>query len=210
MQYVLTLMLLASPLLADAQLKWKKIPVYKVNLTGPEYSTQAEVARENPRIDPKLRHTYYWIRSQEIHHSRGDFGGRLLHGEYAVFYRSQNLKEKGFFHKGLKSGQWKKWHISGELNEVQHYKHGRKHGVFLVYSATGKPKTQATYKNGKLHGKYTDYKGSLPHTIVYKKGKVMPLKAPKTGDNASKAKEQTTKTKTREKDPVRKSNKKPN
>ena len=43
--------------------------------------------------------------------TQGGYNGRLLNGDFRVFYPNKNLKENGNYQFGLKEGTW----ISGDL-----------------------------------------------------------------------------------------------
>jgi len=136
------------------------------------------VKDKNTRLQPQC--TYYWYKNQKVHFSRGDYEGQLLHGDYAVFYRSKNLKEKGTFDKGLKEGTWKSWYPNGEIASRTNWKKGRLHGVKITYSETGKLLSIDHYKKGKLHGtsEQFDADGTSVTAQQYKKGIVLEAPLP--------------------------------
>ena len=45
---------------------------------------------------------YFWFLKNEIHVTRGGYGGKLLHNGFTSHYLSNSLKEKGRFYYGLK------------------------------------------------------------------------------------------------------------
>jgi antitoxin component YwqK of YwqJK toxin-antitoxin module len=77
---------------------------------------------ENPDIKPDL--FYYWYSANAIHSTQGGFSGQLLNGRYTEYYLNKNLKEQGFFKKGLKSGIWKTWNEDGIIKQTSNWKLG--------------------------------------------------------------------------------------
>jgi antitoxin component YwqK of YwqJK toxin-antitoxin module len=67
---------------------------------------------------------YYWCRNNVIHSTQGGIGGPLLDGHYIAFYPDKNLKEEGFFKKGLKDGEWKTWDRKGALTSSVDWDNG--------------------------------------------------------------------------------------
>lgn len=82
------------------------------------------VAEEDITIRPDLSRNYYWFKKDTILSTIGGFGGRLLNGNYTVYYPDKNLRESGQFHYGLKDGEWKIWNPDGTLHQVTRWKRG--------------------------------------------------------------------------------------
>jgi hypothetical protein len=72
--------------------------------------------------------TYYWFSKDSIFTTAGGYSGRLLHGEYKVFYPDKSLRESGYFRYGLKDGPWKTWYPDGSLESVVYWKKGNEKG----------------------------------------------------------------------------------
>ncbi|HXB10133.1 MAG TPA: hypothetical protein VNW04_23580 [Puia sp.] len=72
--------------------------------------------------------TYFWFRKDSIFTTKGDYAGRLLHGEYKVFYPDKSLRESGNFHYGLRVGEWKTWYPDGSLQSITWWKKGEETG----------------------------------------------------------------------------------
>ena len=176
--------MLCATLSVDAQKLGKLAETYTVSLSSRDYSTEVEISVKDIKVNTKLQRTYYWFKAQEIHQSRGDYEGKLLHGNYTTFYRSKNLKEKGVFDKGLKNGEWKSWYPDGEIKEVSHWKEGQKHGTMATYDEEGNLLTLITYRKGKLHGPAKEFSNGVETShIDYKKGDVViPKVKPETAD----------------------------
>jgi hypothetical protein len=82
------------------------------------------VAPEDKIIKPVETKIYYWFNRDTILHTTGGFGGRLLNGEYKVYYPDKSLRESGWFFYGLKDGDWRTWNPDGSLLKVIHWKKG--------------------------------------------------------------------------------------
>jgi hypothetical protein len=82
------------------------------------------VAPEEKLIKLVETKVYYWFNRDTILHTTGGFGGRLLNGEYKVYYPNKSLHESGWFFFGLKDGDWRTWNPDGSLLKVIHWKKG--------------------------------------------------------------------------------------
>lgn len=110
---------------------------------------------------PKSFKTYYWYRSKAVHHTAGNYEGKLLDGEYSVFYPSDNLAVKGAFRKGLRNRKWQKWYENGRTKEISFYKMGKRKGVFVAYDSIGNILLKVLIKMGE------DIKSGLLRVIAY-------------------------------------------
>lgn len=137
-----------------------KIPKQHIPVINHGFRTLVQVYDGDKRIkNPDNDRFYFWLKAKEIHATEGGYEGDLLHGEYTVFYVSENLKEKGVFHMGLKTGTWKQWHENGEIKEISNWKNGLMSGTITGYDETGKIIYKTHYRRGELDGKqyyYTD------------------------------------------------------
>jgi hypothetical protein len=102
-------------------------------------------------------HYYFWFKSDTILVTRSGFDGKLLHGEYKVFYPNKNLKEQGNFKNGLKTGEWKSWHNNGEIQSVSHWRKGRKDGKLEEYDINGYKIRTAQFNNDSLFRNKQEY-----------------------------------------------------
>lgn len=114
---------------------------------------------------------YYWYHSDTILITRNGFDGKLLHGEYKVFYPNKNIKESGAFMHGLKTSEWKAWFSNGELESVSHWKAGRKTGQLQEFTPDGQKLRTSEYKNDKLSGYMISYAGdTVVNKTLYRDG----------------------------------------
>lgn len=142
---------------------------------------------------------YFWLLKGDIHHTQGDFEGRLLHGTYCVFSPTNQLLEKGNMNLGLKEGFWKKWHNNGQLKEVVYWKKGKKKGKCFRYNSSGEIISIGKYVNNKLHGKKKIFEnGKIVAKEYYKDGK---LKVKKVRITENKETEKNKVRKVKEKQP---------
>ena len=100
------------------------------------------VADADKVIKPEITKRYFWFRKDSILSTDGDFGGRVLNGEYKVYYPDKSLKEAGQFRYGLKDGDWKAWNPDGSLQAVVHWKKGEERASD-TYNAPKKKKKHA-------------------------------------------------------------------
>ncbi|WP_259071779.1 toxin-antitoxin system YwqK family antitoxin [Mucilaginibacter sp. X4EP1] len=96
----------------------------KVRIPQSDKTIVAEINEVSAVPSPKANLVYYWYYANGIHSTQGGFSGKLLDGQYSEFYLSKNLKEQGFFKKGLKQGPWKSWNEDGTLKEQTKWKNG--------------------------------------------------------------------------------------
>jgi len=78
------------------------------------------------KSEPKIKNDryYFWYLNNLIHSTQGGYNGKLLNGHYIAFYPDKNLKEEGYFKKGLKDGEWKAWNRKGDLTGVTTWNDG--------------------------------------------------------------------------------------
>jgi len=123
----------------------------------PDANLKFQVYRKHANKPANQGIPYYWYKFNEIHITQGGYEGKLLHGSYSSFYRSNNLKEKGKFKKGLKEGKWISWYENGRIMETVHWRNGMKHGSYKMFNEKGGVTLEAKYKKGLLHGTMTSY-----------------------------------------------------
>lgn len=178
MRTFLTLILIFTGFLSEAQkilIPKNRIPVHQADFFAWVEVYDGEIKTSSLENNK----TYYWIKAKQIHTSKGGYYGELLHGEYTALYKTDALKEKGKYSKGLKTGEWKEWHPNGELLCISHWKNGLPKGSFCYYNTSGKITRREWYKNGLLHGKQMTYTDSIETITKYRKGKAVQTKTPK-------------------------------
>ena len=114
---------------------------------------------------------YYWVSNDSIYKTQGNFSGKLLHGNYMIFYPSGQLKTKGCFHFGLKDGEWMYWNIYGTLQKTENWKAGLKDGETKIYNVEGRLISVTNFKEGLKHGWAINYDNTeIREKIRFKKG----------------------------------------
>jgi hypothetical protein len=183
--------------------------VYTVYINYPDYSIRTEVSSASQKINASRELEYYWYASNKIYHTHGGCDGKILNGQFASFYLSNNLKEKGTFKKGLKNGDWIAWFENGHISETSEWKSGRLHGTYSVYNEKGEIVSESTYRNGRLNGYRKTYEqGVLKEQQRYRHGKeiVKATKEPKKAKQENTAGDQEQKVKKGTKEKVKKEN----
>lgn len=118
----------------------------------------------------KLKHfadgrIYYWYKTGDIHQSRSQVGGYVLHDAYSKYYKSKQLAEKGAFDYGLKNGEWRTWHENGNPNTIIEWKKGRRNGLYVKYEENGALLQSGYYSNNKKAKTWINYRSK--DTIFY-------------------------------------------
>lgn len=133
----------------QAQSAVKDLISHKVRLNYTDHTVVTYVKPTSDiRVSNDLR--YYWFSGQDIHSSQGGYSGKLLNGYYEDFYLNKNLREAGWFSKGLKYGLWKNWNEQGVLIEECSWSNGKKNGTYYRYDTQGKLKEKGRYANDSL------------------------------------------------------------
>jgi hypothetical protein len=120
----------------------QKIPLQHVDYNEVFY------VLENNKVKPKHELQYFWFKSKEVHQSFGACEGKPLDGEYKSFYKSQQLRSKGEFEKGLKDGDWTYWDEKGQITKQEQYKNGLLHGEVSEFVEDSLVKSK--FKSGEL------------------------------------------------------------
>jgi antitoxin component YwqK of YwqJK toxin-antitoxin module len=125
----------------------------------------------NRRVKSKSKSEYFWFRSGKIRRTEGEFGGKLLNGEYELFGPDSELFQKGQFRKGMKKGTWKSWHPNGALAEIEKYRQGKKSGKVNSFEPGGKLRLSTRYSHGKKSGREKEFKNGIKSALrKYKDG----------------------------------------
>ncbi|KAA9324902.1 toxin-antitoxin system YwqK family antitoxin [Adhaeribacter soli] len=122
------------------------------------------------KIKPQEDRTYSWFRANQVHFTQGAFMGKLLSGDYLLFYRDGNIIEKGNIKKGQKEGKWARWHNNGRIKKKEVWRNGNKHGYSEVFDPAGNLVFKGKYKDGALHGKVYTLKDSVYSKVKFKHG----------------------------------------
>ena len=130
----------------------------------------------------KLKHfaegrMYYWYKTGEIHQSRSQAGGYVLHEDYTKYYKSKQLAEKGTFDYGLKHGEWRTWYDNGNPNTIIQWKQGRKNGLYVEYEENGALAQSGYYNNNRKSRTWINH---ITKDTVYYRGDSSYVAKPKT------------------------------
>jgi len=150
--------------------------IHTININNKENTIKADVSSTKGKVVAVDSLTYYWHAYNKIMETKGGFDGKLLNGNYTVFYINNNLKEKGKFKNGLKNGKWILWYDSGKIQEISCWKNGIKEGAYQSYDMTGQQVLDANFKSDKLEGIMISYQsGKILSRKAYKAGIEIPL-----------------------------------
>lgn len=166
----LSLLFIASTCQTYGQLDTKKVLTHKVILNEDDHNLVFYVKPVN-NIPAYNNRIYYWFSGHEIKTTQGAYSGKLLNGHYEDFYLNKNLKESGWFVKGLKNGLWKRWNQQGVLMEEINWSIGLKNGTYHKYDEAGKLVESGSYTNDLLSGNQKVIAGDSTKVKFYKKGK---------------------------------------
>ncbi len=135
----------------------------------------------------KYKGPYYWYAFGKIMCSNGGYDGHVLDGLYTSFYDNNNLKEKGYFRKGLKRGMWTEWFENGKIKERSYWRKGFRCGLTVKYNEEGNLDAEENYNKGAYNGTVTRYEsGQIISKIFYKNGlEYIPKLAKKAADSTS-------------------------
>jgi antitoxin component YwqK of YwqJK toxin-antitoxin module len=177
-KFWLFLLFLAFKNLTAQEIVVKKTQPIQVNEKDAAYM-HCEVLSKPLKIVSDTSLTYYWLSSNEVHHTKGGYAGKLLHGDFTRFYASNSLREKGKFVYGVKDGEWKSWHENGLLKEISHWKKGLKDGWYEYHNDKGQLVSRIEYRNNRFDGTYREYEDNqLVRERKFKNNKEI-VKAPR-------------------------------
>jgi hypothetical protein len=136
-----------------------------------DYSEKIEFLDRDKKVKTKVNLAYYWLKSQRVLVTQGDYSGYLLHGHYESFYPNNSLRDKGKFSYGLKVGLWNYWRIDGSLEKTENWKKGEIKGNAIIYDHNGLDSLIIPYKNNLKNGKvYEVFGNKRKHVETYKRG----------------------------------------
>jgi antitoxin component YwqK of YwqJK toxin-antitoxin module len=111
--------------------------------------------------------TYSWYREGKIITTSTGFAGKLLHGNFQVFYPNKNLMMQGKYINGLKNGTWIYWYSNGARMKQESWKYGLRDGLFTYYNESNdRISKDETYINDQLTYPQRQYINDS--TLIYK------------------------------------------
>ncbi len=124
---------------------------------------------------------YFWLDDEmQVHYTKGNYGGKLLYGEFLISYPDKNLYKKGNFKNGLKDGVWQVFYPNGQVKIKSEWNEGMQIGTMSKFTEQGSLISKTLYKNGLKHGTEVMYSDSVRTIRKFKYGK---LKWTKTNEN---------------------------
>lgn len=157
--------------LASGQENYTKKLTREVGISKLDSSIRFSVLTESPDLEPDQDKEYYWFSQNQVHHNKGGYFGKLLHGDYHLFDNDKRLIVKGAFDKGLRVGKWMEWYSNGVIASMQEWRKGSLHGEVIRYNYDGIIRSVEKFGNGKkvgLHVFYSD-EGKVLKTTAYRK-----------------------------------------
>ncbi|MBI2269785.1 MAG: hypothetical protein HYU69_05435 [Bacteroidetes bacterium] len=160
----------ASQFVYSQKVQQNYFTVY-INDSENNCTIKAEVCNKKSKIRYSDTLKYYWYGTNKIIITQGASDGKILHGKYSTFYYNNNLKEQGFFKKGMQNGQWKKWNSTGIIQDISNWHKGYRQGKQILFDSAGNKASELSYKKGKLHGPFVIYiKGKVASKKHFQKG----------------------------------------
>lgn len=95
---------------------------------------------------------YSWYKPDTIFSTQGGYSGKLLNGEFHIFYPNKELMEFGIYKSGLKEGVWKNWYPNGLLKTVDKWVKGRREGEVVEFDENGRKTKVGKNRHGLFSG----------------------------------------------------------
>ena len=130
---------------------------YKIVVNMGDLTIKTSVLNSNKKIRPKSGHIYLWYTSNKILETEEGFDGRIVDGQFKVFYINDQLKEQGTVKNGLRAGRWIYWYSNGRVNEKIRWKKGQKWGEYKLFNNDGELIASGHFKKNRLHGRFVTY-----------------------------------------------------
>jgi len=174
---------------------------YPVYINYSDYTVKASVLNTANNIYPHESLTYFWYSANKIYDTQGSYDGKVLNGPYSSFFLSGNLKEQGYFKKGLKNGKWITWYENGKIKDIKIWNRGTQVSTQKTYNDSSELILKQLYYNGRLVSQTIYENGKAVKTTKFKNGKEVmktdnddtikkpiknPSKIPKTDNNREK------------------------
>lgn len=128
--------------------------------------------RDKIKLDNELY--YYSYKSGKIKRTQGGIGGKPLTDIYHKYDMDDNLKEVGYFEKGLKTGEWKTWHKNGTIKSIENWKNGEIKGKARYFNADGSLIAEGRMKNNNKHGRWKELRDGEMESVRYRHGEEKP------------------------------------
>lgn len=148
---VLLVQILIFSFVSNAQKKLQTTALNRITFIKNDTLYVFFVLKPGEKFKPKSSGNFHWFRPDTILITNSGFGGKLLNGEYKVFYPNKNIKESGFFDHGLKTGEWREWDIEGRLLKITNWKNGFREGNFIIYDKDGIKINEGYYSKDTIH-----------------------------------------------------------
>jgi antitoxin component YwqK of YwqJK toxin-antitoxin module len=146
MKFILLLALILTSSISYSQKNKKNI---NASFSKEKSAYKISYREKNTSNFRQKNRSYFYFFKGGVIETQGANSGHLLHGAYEVKYPSNQLKEKGTFHFGLKSGQWLTWYENGKLKEEQHWRDGKLVGLHTYFDTDGFKVRSTRYFMGK-------------------------------------------------------------
>ncbi|NQY11239.1 MAG: hypothetical protein HRT71_17210 [Flavobacteriales bacterium] len=159
---------------------FKEYETTVISMSNDSSYLRFSIYNSNPKMNPKKILAYAWFKSNKVFVTKGGFDGKLLHGKYTSFYKSDQMMEQGEYKKGVKNGEWMLWKPNGSIDKVINWKGGKLDGTTSVYKGD-KIRTEKNYNGGKLV--IEKDKSKNKKSVDWKKKEDKPAEIEKTKEN---------------------------
>jgi hypothetical protein len=175
---VIGFILLAGGIQCYSQDKLEITALNRITINHGDTISQFYVAKPPAKINFSQEKNYHWYVKDTILITQSASDGKILNGDYKVFYPNKNLLEKGRFKYGLKTGTWKNWYPNGVLRQTVNWSNGNINGGFEEHDPSGRMIRSGTYKNNLFTGHvYVYLENGSSQKIYYQNGKIVIEKA---------------------------------
>jgi hypothetical protein len=155
---------------SHAQVKQKIAALNRIEINSADTLYRFYAIKPSVKLKLKKNAEYTSYNDKSILVTQGGISGRILNGDYWVYFPNKQLKENGKFKNGIKTGEWKIWYSSGKLAEVAEWKAGYKISE-NIFDSVGNIVKSGKYKGNRFSGFKIEKSASSKYdTLYYNKG----------------------------------------
>lgn len=136
------------------------------------YQGTNNISEKSQSVKSNVVNEGYYKNGKLMYIDTVDVSGNKV-GSYKIFFENGNLKEQGYYSRGVRQNQLERFFENGKLKMSGSYNLGLKSGVFKCYDESGTLRSEKEYLANYLNGtsKFYDENGKLFRIEEYLKGK---------------------------------------